>query len=399
MVLAGVHAVVLGSGGQGVLIPGPGTAGNTHHGIPGHGHPQNGVHPFGAVEHHAEAAVDGPADAGAAAVVEGDVAHAASRVAGVALGGHFGHDVGAVLDVGGLAEGGVGAAGVVVVTAQDHGADLAVAHHLVELQRDVHTAHSVLIQDPALCADHQLVLLGVPDPDVVIVVLVAAVVGQNVVGCSLVGLVKILGVPAQAAPAEGTVAEVKQTGPQNVFHVGGEDKAVQVVLAVAADRGHARVVDGLQEGVAVVEEVGALLVELADHLVVVPQGLVYQLAEALGILVQHFGPLSEGQALGAVTAVVGDVAGGLVGHQIHVDVVGVEVLQQIHDIAVVSHSTSLAGLLMVRGDLHGLGQAGGAVADPALGEAGVDPGVVHLRDDGGSAGNLSGLALGAAHAA
>ena len=38
-----------------------------------------------------------------------------------------------------------------------------------------------------------------------------------------------------------------------------------------------------QEGVAVVEEVGALLMELADHLIVMLQSLVNQLGEALGI--------------------------------------------------------------------------------------------------------------------
>ena len=66
--------------------------------------------------------------------------------------------------------------------------------------------------------------------------------------------------------------------------------------------------------------------ELADHLVVMPQGLVHQHPEALGILVQHVRALGESQALGAVTAVVGYVAGGLVGHQVHVDVVVVEIL-------------------------------------------------------------------------
>ena len=39
------------------------------------------------------------------------------------------------------------------------------------------------------------------------------------------------------------------------------------------------------------------------------------------------------------------------------------------------------------------------MADPALGVAGVDAGVVHLGDDGGGSGNLGGLALSAAHAA
>ena len=328
-----------------------------------------------------------------------DVAHAAGSVAGVALSGHLGHDVGAVLDVGGLTEGGVGSAGVVVVTAQDDRADLAVADHLVELQSDVHTAHGVLIQDTALGAHHQLVLLGVADPDIVVVVLIAAVVSQDVLSGGGVGLVQILGVPGQAAPTEGAVAEVEQAGTQDVFHVGGEDEAVHVVLAVLADGLHAGVVHSLQETVAVVEEVGAFLVQLADQVIVMLQGLVNQLGEALGIVGQHLGALLEGQALGAVAAVIGHVAGGLVGQQVHVDVVLQHILQQVHHVAVVGDGAGLLGGLMLLGDLHGLFQAVGPVAHPALSVAGLDPGVVHLGDDGGGAGDLSSLALGAGHAA
>ena len=39
------------------------------------------------------------------------------------------------------------------------------------------------------------------------------------------------------------------------------------------------------------------------------------------------------------------------------------------------------------------------MADPALGVTGLDTGIVDLGDDGGSAGDLSSLALSAAHAA
>ena len=93
------------------------------------------------------------------------------------------------------------------------------------------------------------------------------------------------------------------------------------------------------------------------------------------------------------------MAGGLVAHQIHVDVVVIEVLQQIHDVAVIGHGAGGTSGLMLPGDGHGLLQTVGAVADPALGIAGVDTGVIYLGDDGGGAGDLSSLALGAAHAA
>ena len=331
--------------------------------------------------------------------MQGDKAHAPGGVARVALGSHLGHDVGAVLNVGGLTEGGVGSAGIVVVAPEHDGANLAVSHHLVKLQGDVHAAHGVLVQDAALGAHHQLVLLGVAAPDIVVIVLIAAVVGLDVLGRGGVGLVQVLGIPGQAAPAEGAVAEVEQAGTENVFHVGGEDKAVQVVLAVFADGLDPSVVYGLEEAVAIVEEVGALVVELADHLIVVLERFVNQLGEALGVLVQHVGALLEAQALGAVAAVIGHVAGGLVGEQIHMDVVVIDILQQIYDVAVVGHSAGLLAGLVLLGDFHSLGQVAGAVAHPALGVAGLDAGVVHLGDNGGSPGDLSGLALGARHAA
>ena len=81
------------------------------------------------------------------------------------------------------------------------------------------------------------------------------------------------------------------------------------------------------------------------------------------------------------------------------DVVVVQVLEQVDDVAAVGDSAGLAGLLVVESNLGGLFEGGGAVADPALGVTGLDTGIVNLSDDGGSAGNLSSLALSAAHAA
>ena len=82
--------------------------------------------------------------------------------------------------------------------------------------------------------------------------------------------------------------------------------------------------------------------------------------------------LHEGKALGAVAAVVGHMAGGLIAEQVHVDVVLQDVLQQVHHVAVIGHGTGLLLGLVLLGDLHGLGQIGGAVAHPALGVAGLD---------------------------
>lgn len=60
-----------------------------------------------------------------------------------------------------------------VVAAEHDRADLAVAHHLVELEADGDAAGSVLVEDARLAADHQAVFLGVADPQVVVAVLAA----------------------------------------------------------------------------------------------------------------------------------------------------------------------------------------------------------------------------------
>ena len=81
------------------------------------------------------------------------------------------------------------------------------------------------------------------------------------------------------------------------------------------------------------------------------------------------------------------------------NVVLIEVLEQIDDVAAVGNGAGLARLLVLEGDLGRLLEGVGAVADPALGVAGVDTGIVDLGDDGRGAGDLGSLALRAAHAA
>ena len=77
-----------------------------------------------------------------------------------------------VLDVGGLPEGAVGAADVVVVAADDdRGADLAAGHRVVEGPRDRHAALLVGVEDPRLRTDHQLVLPRALQPAQVVLVL------------------------------------------------------------------------------------------------------------------------------------------------------------------------------------------------------------------------------------
>ena len=331
--------------------------------------------------------------------MQGDVTHAARGVARIALRGHFGHDIRAVLNIGRLAERRVRAAGIVMVAAKDDRADLPVANHFVEFERQIHAPHRILIENAALCTDDEPVLLRVAHPDVVVVVLIAPVVRADIFRGGHVGLVQILRLPAQAAPAERAVAIVKQARAEDILDVGREHKAIQIVFAIFTDRFHAGIVDRLQEAVAVIEEIGAPVVEFADHLIVVLQRFIDQSAERLRLLSQHPRTLGKTQALWAVAAVVRHMAGGLVAHQIDVHLLFVQIFQQIDDIAMVGDRAGLAVFLARQRDLDRLGQICRSVADPALCEARIDAGLVNLGDDGRRAGDLRRLALCARHAA
>ena len=101
----------------------------------------------------------------------------------------------------------------------------------------------------------------------------------------------------------------------------------------------------------------------------------------------------------AVTAVVGDVARGLIGDEIDGDVVGVEVLEQIDDVAVVGDRQGLAGCGGIEHPPDRGGEVVGDLRDPALGVTGLDARGVDLGDDPGAAGDLQRLGLGAGHPA
>ena len=85
VVLTRMRLVKLDAGFNRVLVSCPGTTGNAAHNVPDHRNLEDFVDTRRAVKHHAKAAVDCFADAGTAAVVQSDQAHAAGTVACEAL--------------------------------------------------------------------------------------------------------------------------------------------------------------------------------------------------------------------------------------------------------------------------------------------------------------------------
>src|SRR5699024_1597708 len=129
-----------------VLISSPGTTCNTAHNVADNRNFQDFIYTGRTIQNHTEAAVDRFTDTGTAAVVQSNQAHAACAVSCKALNSHICHDVGTVLDVGGFTEGGVCTGGIVVVTAEHNRTNLALTNHLIEFERNLGSAISVLIQ-------------------------------------------------------------------------------------------------------------------------------------------------------------------------------------------------------------------------------------------------------------
>ncbi len=92
-------------------------------------------------------------------------------------------------------------AGIVVISSQHNGSDLAVSHHLVEFQGDGQPSHGILVEYPGPGADHQFVFGDVPDPYVIVPVLKPSCRIDTVHG-SLVGLEQVIILAAQTHPAE-----------------------------------------------------------------------------------------------------------------------------------------------------------------------------------------------------
>ena len=285
-----------------------------------------------------------------------------------------------------------------VIASHHHGADLALAHELVEFQRDADAPLRILIEDARLRADDEIVLLRVADPVVIVAILVAPI-RINAAHRRLVRLDEIRALAGEADPAERAIAVVKELRPHDVLDIGRQDEAVLVVDAILGKFLDARIVNRLEEGIAVIKEVRAILDAGHDELILMAQALIDQRDELLAILGEHLRALLERQPLRAVAALVGCMAGGLVAHEVDVDVVLDDVFEEIDDVAVIGdRRRRLRCEMFLRGGKD-LVEAVVALAAPALVEARLDARHIDLGDDADRVRNLRRLRLRAAHAA
>ena len=103
------------------------------------------------------------------------------------------------------------------------------------------------------------------------------------------------------------------------------------------------------------------------------QGGIDKLSEMLLVVGQHLGSLLEAQSLGAVAAVVGHMAAGLVGEQLDFNIVIHGILEKIHNISVVGDGDGLLPCHIVGGQPVGLLGAVRNQAHPALAVPCLDP--------------------------
>ena len=218
MVEIGVLLVELARGRQCVLIASPRAASDTAHDVPRHSLTEDLVDTTATIEDHTKATVDRLTDTDATAVVQSDEAHTTSAVARKALDSHVGHHIATVTYVRCLAEGAIRTAHIVVVTTDHDRADLATTYHIVELEGDLQTTRSILVEDTSLGADDELILLSVTYPYIVVTILLTTV-WIDALHSSMVGLDQILMIVAEAYPAEWTIAVVKELRTHNVLYI------------------------------------------------------------------------------------------------------------------------------------------------------------------------------------
>ena len=154
---------------------------------------------------------------------------------------------------------------------------------------------SEIIED-SVSKGHQVVLLGIAYPVIIIQILSAA--GRvNALHGGTVGLYQVLVLAAKTYPTERPVAVIEEFRPHNVFYVAGKDETV-LVAAVARYFGNAGIINGFHERVAVIEEVRAPADKLFYGKEVALQRSIHLTAEFGRILMQHPGTLLEGQSHG-----------------------------------------------------------------------------------------------------
>ena len=324
--------------------------------------------------------------------------HSSSRISGVALHRHIRHDIGAVLDVGGLTERGICTGYVVMIPTHHDRAAFALPNQLVKGQRDVPAAFRILIKYASLGSDHQLVFLGITDPYPVVSVLRPAVRVDGV-HRRLVRRSQILRFSGEADPAEGAVAVIKQHRAHDVFYIGRPDEPVFVVHAVLRHFLNAGIIHSLHEGIAVIKEVAPSLRQGANRLEMPAQGFVHLPAEFLSVAVQELCALLEAHARRAVAAVIHVMAGGLIRQKIDLEILLDRGLQQVHDISMVCDGDSLLRRLLLIGQPENFVNVVHDHVHPSLVVPCLNAGVIHLGEDSHSVGDVCGLRLRTAHSA
>ena len=272
-----------------------------------------------------------------------------------------------------------------MVTADHDGrGDLALGHELVEEQPGL---VALAVAQPADARGQALelhVLLRGVDP------LVQVLVVREELLDRVVRDLDVLGVAGERHPAEGAEALAEQRADVRRDEARElEGAGVAGVAGLVADR------------VAVVEDLGALVLELDHRLDLRGHGLLGLLGEAHGIGLGLGIPLLHGELRGQVGQ--GIVRGGLVGHDVHGDLARAVAAQQLREhVRGVAHVAHGQRAVLVLGR-HDLGEGGVQVrlhlVQVALGLAALEARLVHVDDEAGAAVQRHGERLGAAHAA
>ena len=284
-----------------------------------------------------------------------------------------------------------------MVTPQHDRAYFAITNHLIELQCDVHASDGILVKDTGLCANHEVILLGIANPNPVVHVLSASFLRDAGHGC-LVGLHQVLVLTTEAYPTERSVAIVEQFRPHDVFYIRWPNETILFIHPISGNLLHTGIVDGFHKGIPVIKEVSATSHQCLDDIEVSFQAFIHLHIKGRTVFFQETCTLFETDTCRTIATFIYGMARCLVTEEFDMYVVVQGIFKQIHYVAMIGNGARTFFLHCLVGQLVSFLQIGSDMLHPSLVMTCKDTRIIHFGNDGRSTGNFSSLRLGTTHA-
>ena len=284
-----------------------------------------------------------------------------------------------------------------MVASQHDRTHFAITYHFIELQCDVHTSDGILVKDTGLCANHEVILLGIANPNPVVHILSASFFRDASHRC-LVGLHQVFVLATEAYPTERTITIIEQFRSHDVFHIRWPNESILFIHTISGDFFYTGIINGFHKGIAIIEEIGASSHQSLNDIEVTFQAFIYLHFKSRTVFLQEASTLFETDACRTIATFINGMARCLVAEEFNVYVIVQGIFQQIDYIAMIGDGTRTLFLHGFTCQLIGFCQIRSDMLHPSLVMACKDTRIIHFSNDSRSTGDFSSLRLGTTHA-